>query len=103
MTFTKEQVLQICIQAVDKYGQDSQFEMMVEECAELIKAVQKMKRATPGVDSLECLRELIDEIADVEIMLHQMRYLIGDEEIDKQKDKKLERLQIRLNKINHIH
>ena len=100
MTFTDDQITNICQQAVDTYGKDSQFEMVVEECAELIQAVQKVKRSRGGLETLLEIDGLIDEIADVEIMLHQLRYLIGDTRIDKQKAVKLERLQARLNKVN---
>lgn len=52
-------------EALEKYGEDAQLEMVVEECAELIKAIQKHKR-TGNIE------ELCEEAADVRIMLNQL-------------------------------
>lgn len=51
------------------YGLDSQLDICQEELAELIQAISKYKR---GDDSY-----ILEEIADVEIMLTQIKYLIG--------------------------
>ena len=53
----------------DNYGLDSQLDILQEECAELIVAVSKFKR---GKDTAN----IIEEIADVEIMLDQIVYLL---------------------------
>lgn len=60
--------------ALDKWGVDLQITMMVEECAELIKAVTKFKRnpnESAGIDVLH-------ELADVQIMVEQMRFIFAD-------------------------
>ena len=54
--------------AVEKWGIASQLDMVVEECAELIKAVIKAKRHINGNSPLE----VAEEIADVEVMIKQL-------------------------------
>lgn len=65
------------------YGYEAQSNQLVEECAELIQAVSKYRRATAGVGQplaedkkAVSLENLIEEIADVEIMLEQIKYLL---------------------------
>ena len=63
----------------DHYGYDTQSGQLVEECAELIQAVSKLRRAIlarDGAKQLECVGAIEEEIADVEIMLEQVRYLL---------------------------
>ena len=64
-----------CKQIADHYGFDAQKEIMIEECAELIQAIQKMKRAgedCPKNDDKQTMN-FISELADVFIMVTQMR------------------------------
>jgi len=75
--------------AVIQWGRNSQLAMVQEECAELIAAISHLRRR----NSLE---ELLGEIADVEIMLGQLRIMFGDADIDAIKKAKLERLAQRL-------
>jgi NTP pyrophosphatase (non-canonical NTP hydrolase) len=72
--------------AVDKWGNKNQLDMLVEECAELISAVNKLRRGRIGMP------EFFDEISDVEIMLGQMRCIFDTNKIDEVKRKKLIRL-----------
>jgi Bacteriophage CI repressor helix-turn-helix domain. len=55
--------------ALDKWGADAQTAMCVEEMSELTKELCKWKR---GKDNFN---EIAEEIADVEIMLEQMKLL----------------------------
>lgn len=57
----------------DHYGLESQLNILQEELAELIQAVSKYRRGDPS--------HIIEEIADVEIMLDQVKYLLGNPEI----------------------
>lgn len=68
------------------WGMTSQMDMLIEECAELIQAVQKLKRCPT-------LENVIEELADVEIMCEQMRFIFNPSEIDMVKKQKLERLE----------
>lgn len=75
--------------ALDKWGIDLQLIMMIEECAELIQAITSLKR---GGD----VEELIEEIADVKIMLGQMEMVFGHERLGNAVESKLRQLQIRI-------
>lgn len=65
----------------DHYGYEIQSEQLVEECAELIQAVSKYRRArgagkpTPYSEEA-AFGALVQEIADVENMLEQIKYLL---------------------------
>ena len=76
--------------AVEKWGNATQMLLTMEECGELIVAINHFLRGRKDK------RELAEEIADVEIMCTQMRYMIGDEIVDKEKHRKLRRLGERL-------
>jgi NTP pyrophosphatase (non-canonical NTP hydrolase) len=69
------------------YGLASQSDKLIEECAELIQAVNKYKTALSKKDfsvekGLIALENLIEEIADVEIMIEQIKYLVDITEDD---------------------
>ena len=89
------------LEVADYFGYEIQSEQLVEECAELIQAVNKYRRAR-GIGQPTALSEeaafgnLIEEIADVESMLEQMKYLlkIPQEMIDAIKEVKTERIRI---------
>lgn len=74
--------------AVDLWGQPAQINMAIEECAELIKELVKLGRYKNGSDEYE----VAEEIADVEIMLEQLRYIFGEDKVVAAKKRKLERL-----------
>ena len=89
-----------CEAIAREYGFDAQSNQTIEECAELIQAINKYKRQflrgqptgfRPGV--LEPREMIVEEIGDVEVMLVQMKYLLGieQEEIDRVKERKIER------------
>jgi NTP pyrophosphatase (non-canonical NTP hydrolase) len=79
--------------AIKKYGNARQMDMVVEESAELIKAINKFKRS-PGAVTM---RDLCGELADVEIMCQQLRLMLNkDGLINQIKNEKLVRLQSRL-------
>lgn len=75
--------------AVDKWGVESQVFMAIEEMAELTKELSKAYRGKNNGDQIR------EEIADVEIMMMQMRYIFDIEDagsIDEIKQEKLKRL-----------
>lgn len=75
--------------AITKWGKISQLDMLVEESAELIKAVNKFKRFS---SQQNCLN-LLEEIADVEIMCEQVRIIFNNNDvIEGFKNEKLHRL-----------
>lgn len=77
--------------ALAKFGSEYQIGITQEECAELIQALSKFKRYD-GVGIIDYASHVAEEIADVEIMIGQMRMLFGSQKVDEFKVKKLERL-----------
>ena len=73
--------------AVDKWGVSTQVMMTMGECGELIAALNRV--FNQGRNEIESVYE---EIADVEIMLGQLRCIFGDDKIDKIKSDKINRL-----------
>lgn len=86
----------IMLRAIHRYGEDAQIDMAVEEMAELTKALCKVKRATPGATTTAAVANVIEEIADVQIMLDQLR-LIFARSTDEVEEDKLRRLLGHLN------
>ena len=92
----------------DTYGYDAQSRQLIEEMAELTVAVNKFYRniGKPNAKTKVSLKaqyfitSIIEEIADVIIMLEQMKYLlqISNEEIDEIIEQKLNRQLERIGK-----
>ena len=84
--------------ALVMYGQQAQIDMMLEEMAELSKALLKLRRAQkfrePGQWLL--MEDVAEEIADVQIVLDQMKMLYPM--WDGFRRKKLQRLEERIEK-----
>lgn len=77
--------------AIRKYGVDAQLDMAVEEMSELIKEICKYKRHRKHGD------RIADEVADVEIMLEQIVFMLNNEGLkNKFKERKLNRLYSRV-------
>lgn len=85
--------------AIRKFGTKKQREMLVEECSELIMAIQKLKRVEDSINNLKKLptRQLkyksmdeliqrknnfVEEMADVSIVILQFRK--SDEKLNQQ-------------------
>lgn len=71
------------------YGYEAQSNQLVEECAELIQAVNKYRRVETGLGQpvaedkkAVAYNNLVEEIADVELMLEQIKYLLQIPEED---------------------
>jgi hypothetical protein len=88
--------------AIEVYGRDAQLDMVIEEASELIKAILKLRRAerknNESVDDLDsrtkegqlvkkaleggvvrAQKDLVEEWADLSIMLSQLRVMIPGE------------------------
>ena len=84
---TREKQRAICFKAVRTFGEYSQCIKAMEECGELIHALsRKVLDQDPDLDNI------CEEIADLEILMDQMRVIFGDAFIDKWKQNKLEKL-----------
>jgi NTP pyrophosphatase (non-canonical NTP hydrolase) len=88
--FTSEQVA-VMQTALDKWGLAAQAGQTVEECAELIVALQKRFNRVPPAQTIE---DIADEMADVEMMLAQMRlaFAIDDESFHRRIEGKFKKL-----------
>lgn len=90
----------------EHYGYDSQSRQCIEEMAELTQAINKFWRNQLGCGKYELLdapvyceerRNIVEEIADVQITLYQLGYLLDSrlevsEMITKKLDRQLERI-----------
>lgn len=72
-------------EALSLWGKADQLRMAQEECAELIQAINKLFRKND-------INNVCEEIADVEIMLSQLRIIFGDKKINDIKFEKLKKL-----------
>jgi len=82
--------------AIKSWGVLAQLDMVVEEASELIKSIQKAKRAHNKKQQAMCEMLIAYEVVDVEIMCEQLRQIFKEQPFDKMKDQKLERLKKRL-------
>lgn len=80
------------ILAVHHYGEEHQKKKAIEEMGELITALSREQdnRATP--------EEVITEIADVTIMMHQLTEIYGRDAVAKEINRKYRRLSCRMDK-----
>ena len=85
---TREKQRAICYKAVRTFGEYSQCIKAMEECGELIHALSRKV-----LDQDSDLDNICEEIADVEILMEQMRVIFGDAFIDKWKEKKMKKLE----------
>ena len=80
--------------AIDTWGDRAQLEMAQEEATELALAIRRLIRGKENA-----ITELVSEIADVEIMIEQIKFMNPHcvMAIEDEKDFKLNRLNDRLN------
>ena len=75
---------------------NKQLDVAIAELSELIQAICKLKRY--GYTDEECYFNLAEEMADVEIVLAELKLMFDNEDNVKEwKDYKLDRLEKRLN------
>ena len=79
------------VKTIDKWGEKAQYAQAIEECAELIATLQHFARGKVdrGV--------VIDELADVYLMVGQLIYMFGEEDFTFAVKKKIIKLQELLN------
>lgn len=81
----------VCQRAVEAYGKEHQLIICMEEMAELTKELTKNLRGRRN------LQDISEEVADVEIMLEQVKVIFDlKEEVSEAKEAKLLRLQKRI-------
>lgn len=82
-------------EAVDLWGADIQTDIAIEEMSELIKALIKFRRYGNAYN-LKTKKyrksEVIEEIADVQLMLNQLKYIYGEIQYSKTEEYAIESL-----------
>lgn len=81
--------------AIEKWGISAQVIKALEELSELQVQLCKVLNGSPTTEAA-----VIDDIADVVIVAHQLRKYFGEIEVDKRMHYKLDRLEKKLNEIN---
>jgi NTP pyrophosphatase (non-canonical NTP hydrolase) len=104
-----EQQNEILSQAIETFGINNQLDMVVEECGELIQAINKVKRSRISlekqvipsnqnyINDTFTYFNLCSEVADVKIMLMQLELILNKEAIDISVERKIKRLEKRMN------
>lgn len=94
-----------CLEIARYYGFDAQTNQLIEECAELIQAINKYKRqylrgqpVRESSDEKTPRDMIVEEIADVEVMLCQIKLFlhITDLEVEDIAKNKIERTMMRI-------
>lgn len=82
------------------YGTEHQKDILIEECAELIQAVEKSRRGILTEDKPAYTYDMISEMADVQIMLWQFESVMTaysqqcfEDEIQRKLRRQLERIE----------
>lgn len=90
---TKEERTDLLTRAIRTYGEPAQIDMAIEEMAELTKALCKARRAQAGAEAVAAVENVVEEMADVQIMLDQLRIIFHNsaELVEEEKLKRLER------------
>jgi NTP pyrophosphatase (non-canonical NTP hydrolase) len=92
-----EQQIGILEQAIATYGTDYQLNIAIEELSELIKAICKYKRVKPDEACYLQIAGIIEETADVLIMIEQIKIIMGEDDlIASEIDRKIKRLSKKL-------
>lgn len=95
---------EILQRAINTYGDTVQIDKSLEEMSELAKALLKLRYAKPnGVERDILMDAVSEEMADVEIMLEQLHMIYqNDSKVNEYRQKKIERLERRLNGHNGV-
>lgn len=80
------------------YGYDNQSMQLIEEMAELTQAINHLRRID-NYEDVKSRQAVFEEIADVEIMLEQIKYLLNcHDEVESMKKYKVNR---QLGRVEH--
>lgn len=72
--------------SLEKWGVEGQYDQAVEECAELITVLKHFRRGKADAAAV------INELADVTLMVGQLSYMFGEAEVQQAMVAKLEKL-----------
>lgn len=93
----RPEVKKLYHEAWNKWGMELQFVMLMEECSELIKASSKVLRKHK--EDVNVWRNFAEEVADVEIMIDQIKTMCDWQLIDKAVENRKHDKLLRLNKM----
>lgn len=82
----KNDRLNLYKEAIEKWGEEAQVNMLNEECGELIAAVAQFKRGRTS------RHDVMTELADVFIMIEQIATMMNYDDFEKELERKLIRL-----------
>ena len=86
--------------AIDKWGETAQLDQMIEEMAELTLAISKYKRqfndSLLDYQKVGVMENLYIEIADVKLMIEEMEYMFGKENVQKAYERQLKKFELEL-------
>jgi NTP pyrophosphatase (non-canonical NTP hydrolase) len=99
-TSTEEK--QLYQDAITRWGIDAQINMLIEEMGELLVAINKLRRRKDKNDE-QPVMNLIEELADVQLMLDQIKYYYCRDGVtsvyyNMSRNYKMNRVQEKLNK-----
>ena len=85
-----DDTINLYLDLIAKNGKETQCRQAMEECAELIQAINKCLRYPTGAS----VSNLSEEIADTEIMIAQLKLIfnIGESVVEQEKNRKLGRM-----------
>lgn len=96
LSYTK--VYQTMLEQAEQFGLENRLLQCTEEAGELIQALSKYRRILHGdktcqTDMIHAEYMIAEEIADIEICIKQLKYLLGntEEQIEQIKAEKIER------------
>lgn len=81
---------EIYAKTIMKWGEQAQYDQAIEECAELITTLQHFARGKVDRD------RVIEELADVFLMVGQLAYMFGEERLDAAVETKIAKLRLLL-------
>lgn len=90
---TEKQAIVVLCEAIHTYGRKCQMLVAVEEMAELTKEI--MKRVNRDQCNNE---ELVEEVADVLIMMRQLQLILGEDTVNQAIGRKIIRLKRRISR-----
>lgn len=81
---------EIYVKTIAKWGEKAQYDQAIEECAELIATLQHFARGKVDGD------RVVDELADVFLMVGQLAYMFGEERLAAAVEEKIAKLEFLL-------
>ena len=91
---TREERQKVYDEAEQLWGKVAQYDQCIEEMAELTIAINKYKRHflyNEEMDNKKVLDNLVEEIADVKMCIEQMSAYVGEENVERVLEEKMQK------------